>query len=118
MAKVGFKIDVDPELMQALNKQKKFAGVKRVVAKSGANLQRETQRNMAATYTAGYSTGATLRSTKNTIKDNGLTAEVKPGTEYFAYLEYGTRFMDMRPTLKPAFDKVSKEFIQDLKGLR
>lgn len=118
MAKVGFKIDVDPELMQALNKRKKFAEVKRVVAKNGANLQRETQRNMAATYTAGYSTGATMRSTKNTIKDNGLTAEVKPGTEYFPYLEYGTRFMDMRPTLKPAFDKVSKEFIQDLKNLR
>jgi len=118
MAKVGFKIDVDPELMQALNKRKKFAEVKKVVAKNGANLQRETQRNMAATYTAGYSTGATMRSTKNAIKDNGLTAEVKPETEYFAYLEYGTRFMDMRPTLKPAFDKVSKEFIQDLKNLR
>lgn len=118
MAKVGFQIHIDKQLFKALNKQEKLAQVKKVVAKNGAKLQTETQRNMAQAYTAGYSTGATMRSTTLKIRDGGLSAEVQPHTKYFAYLEYGTRFMDMRPTLKPAFDKISSEFISDLRKVK
>ena len=44
-------------------------------------------------------------------------ARVKPTTKYSPYVEYGTRFMDKQPFVKPAFQKVKKEFVNDLKKL-
>ena len=35
---------------------------------------------------------------------------VVPGTSYFPYLEYGTRYMRARPTLTPAFELRSRQF--------
>ncbi|WP_225884275.1 HK97-gp10 family putative phage morphogenesis protein [Lacticaseibacillus mingshuiensis] len=78
----------------------------------GAELQKQTQRNMTQKYTGHLEgskmvspTGATKRSVALHIEQNGLQARVTVGTEYFPYLELGTRFMDARPTLKPAFDQ-------------
>lgn len=52
-----------------------------------------------------------------TMKDNGLTAESGPTTEYAEYLEYGTRFMEAQPFIKPAFDKQAEKFKRDMKKL-
>ncbi|MEK1451095.1 hypothetical protein HC021_08175 [Limosilactobacillus fermentum] len=46
-----------------------------------------------------------------------MTVSVGPTTDYFPYLEYGTRFMSAMPTLKPAFDVQSQMFINELKRL-
>lgn len=91
--------------------------VQNVVMKNGAQLQQRTISNMNSAYTHGYSTGRTARSTGLTMSNNNLTATVKPTTNYFPYLEYGTRFMAAMPTLKPAFDVQYPMFINELERL-
>lgn len=104
----------------------KYTGsqIRSVVKKNGAELQQQTQKNMLEEYKGHYEgkkfvkpTGATRRSAAVEIKDNGMTAVVAPNTSYFPYLEYGTRFMEARPTLGPAFKRVSPIFIEDIKRI-
>lgn len=104
----------------------KYSGtqIRDVVKKNGAELQQQTQKNMLEEYKGHYEgkkfvkpTGATRRSAAVEIQDNGMTAVVAPNTSYFPYLEYGTRFMEARPTLGPAFKRVSPIFIEDIKRL-
>lgn len=94
-----------------------LAPVMRAVERNGADLASKTQSNMRAAYTHGYSTGRTQRSVKPIFSDAGMTVSVGPTTNYFPYLEYGTRFMNAMPTLKPAFDVQSQLFINEIKGL-
>lgn len=89
--------------------------VKKVVQKNGADLQRAIQRN--ADFKKGYQTGTTKRSVGLNITDGGMTAESGPTTEYSEYLEYGTRFMDKQPFVKPALEDVEPEFKADMKKL-
>lgn len=119
------KIDGLTALIEKLDATK-YSGkqVRTIVQKNGVQLQTKTQDNMLNAYTGHMSgkkfvkpTGATRRSVALDIKDGGMTAEVAPGTKYFPYLEYGTRFMDARPTLKPAFEMVATSFQNDLKDL-
>ena len=117
MAKISFKLNGIKELQQAIEKRKDLTPVKMIVAKHGALLQQKAISNMNAAYTAGYSTGATAHSVTNSIGDGGLSATVAPHTEYFPYLEYGTRFMNARPTLKPAWAYESVKFVNDLQKL-
>ena len=104
----------------------KYSGtqIRDVVKKNGAELQQQTQKNMLEEYKGHYEgkkfvkpTGASRRSAAVEIQDNGMTAVVAPNTSYFPYLEYGTRFMEARPTLGPAFKRVSPIFIEDIKRL-
>lgn len=100
-----------------------------VVKKHGAGLSNKTQSNMLKQYTGHYEwkkgrgkvfvhpTGATRRSTVVEITDSGHTATVAPNTKYFPYLEYGTRFMKARPTLRPAFMREAPLFKKDIEKL-
>ena len=119
MAKVTFQIKGARELQRAIAKRPMMMATqtKTIVAKHGALLKTKTAQNMAAAYTAGYSTGATKRSTSVRIADRGLTAIVGPHTKYFSYLEYGTRFMDAKPTLGPALTYQSLRFVDQLNRL-
>ncbi|WHO84900.1 HK97-gp10 family putative phage morphogenesis protein [Limosilactobacillus oris] len=117
MAKISFKLTGIKELQQAIEKREDLTPVKTIVAKHGVLLQQKTISNMNAAYTAGYSTGATARSVTNDIGDGGLSATVAPHTEYFPYLEWGTRFQSAKPTLKPAFAYQSVKFVNDLQKL-
>lgn len=119
------KIEGLTALVQKLDALK-YSGtqVRDVVKKNGADLQQQTQKNMLQEYKGHYEgkkfvkpTGATRRSATVEIKDNGMTAVVAPNTSYFPYLEYGTRFMEARPTLGPAFKRVSPTFINDIKRI-
>lgn len=118
---VVFKIQGAKELQRAIRKRPVLMATqaKTIVKKHGALLQTKTQQNMAATYTAGYSTGAAgIRGTVDSVFSNGgMTVTVAPHKEYFPYLEYGTRFMSARPTLKPAFAYQSIQFVNDLKKM-
>lgn len=111
----GVKIVGLEKLQKKLKKNARMEDVKRVVRHNGSQLQAGIQSN--ADFSKGYQTGATKRSVGLDIKDNGLTAEVGPITEYAPYLEYGTRFMDAQPFLKPAFDDQKKQFERDMKKL-
>jgi len=89
--------------------------VKQVVKHNGSGLQRKMQAK--ADFTKGYQTGTTKRSIGLEIKDSGFTAEVAPETEYSPYLEYGTRFMEAQPFVKPAHEEQSQKFKRDMAKL-
>jgi HK97 gp10 family phage protein len=89
--------------------------VKEVVQRNGSQLQRKMQRN--ADFKKGYQTGTTKRSIGLEIQDSGFTAEVGPETEYSPYLEYGTRFMEAQPFVKPAYDEQALKFKRDMEKL-
>ena len=117
MVKISIQLTGIKQLQQVIERKKDITPVKMVVAKHGALLQKKAQSNMDAAYTAGYSQGNTRRNTDLEIGDGGLSATVAPHTAYFPYLEYGTRFMSARPTLKPAFAYQSVKFVNDLQKL-
>ena len=117
-------VDVKIEGLQALISDldaRKYSSkqVRNVVMKNGANLQEDAQKRMTKTvaYVKGYSKGTTRRSTTLSISDGGMTATVAPHTEYFPYVEYGTRFMEAEPTLNPAFQKIKQQFYKDVMDL-
>ncbi len=117
MGKAKITLEGLDDLTAALKTKMDLTEVPQIVKKHGAQLSSRTQSNMQAAYTHGYSTGRTRRSVKPIFSDGGMTVSVSPTTDYFPYLEYGTRFMSAMPTLKPAFDVQSQMFINELKRL-
>lgn len=113
MAKI--KIDGLEELEKKLKANATLEDVKRVIKQNGAELQKNMQSK--ADFTRGYATGTTKRSIGLEIKDGGFTAEVGPETEYAPYLEYGTRFMEAQPFVRPALEEQTAQFKSDMDRL-
>ena len=92
-----FRIEGMTALVKRLNSLT-YTGsqARNVIQKNGAELQKDVQSRMtkSGAYVKGYSTGNTRRSTTLSIEDSGMTAIVAPNSEYFPYVEYGTRFME------------------------
>lgn len=109
------KIEGLEELQKALKENITMDDVKRVVRHNGSQLQQKTQSH--ADFTKGYATGQTKRSIGLEIVDDGLTAEVEPTTEYSPYLEYGTRFMEAQPFVRPALNEQKPIFQRDMRKL-
>lgn len=109
------KIDGLEELEKKLKANVTLNDVKRVVSQNGAELQNKMQAN--ADFKKGYQTGTTKRSIGLEIKDSGLTAEVAPETEYSPYLEYGTRFMEAQPFVRPSLEEQAEQFKSDMRKL-
>lgn len=103
------------KLEKALKSNVTMADVKKVVRHHGAGLQQRMQGK--ADFKMGYQTGTTKRSIGLEMKDSGLTASVGPETEYSPYLEYGTRFMDAQPFIKPSYDEQKDLFKKDMQKL-
>lgn len=103
------------KLEKQLKKNATMGEVKQKVKKHGADLQTTIQRK--ADFKKGYQTGTTKRSVGLDIVDGGMTAESGPTTEYSEYLEYGTRFMDKQPFVKPALEEVEPKFKSDMQKL-
>lgn len=110
------------ELQKALNTREAIEDVKKIVRHNGAELQAKMQDN--ADFRGHYKgnkfvspTGTTKRSIGLEIKDSGMTAEVGAKTEYAPYLEYGTRFMDAQPFVKPAYIEQKAKFESDMQKL-
>lgn len=105
------------ELKERLSKLKDMRKIEKVVKKHGAKLQEEAQHNAqkGVAFKKGYSIGNTKKSIRLNISDNGLSATVGVGTEYAPYVEYGTRFMEAEPFLRPAMKKVRARFMKDLR---
>lgn len=89
--------------------------VRNKVKKNGAALQTKMQEK--AEFTQGYQTGTTKRSIELSFEDGGMTATVAPTTEYAPYVEYGTRFMEAQPFVRPALKEQEIIFKQDLQKL-
>lgn len=100
------------ELKKGLKDNVTLEDVKRIVRHNGAELQRRMQSK--ADFKKGYQTGATKRSIGLEITDGGMTAEVGPETEYSPYLEFGTRYMEAQPFIKPAWEEQKEKFKSDM----
>lgn len=111
----GIRFEGLDKLEKAFKDNVKMDDVKKVVQQNGSELHRKTVRN--ADFTKGYATGTTKRSISLDIKDSGFTAEVEPQTLYAPYLEYGTRFMQAQPFVRPAFEDQVRQFKKDLEKL-
>lgn len=98
-------------LQAELEKRQDLTPFQEVVKVNGVRLLNKTTAN------APIDTGTLNRSMELDMESGGLTAKVTPQTEYAAYVEYGTRFMNAQPYLRPAFDTVKQQFIADLKKL-
>lgn len=108
---MGLKVVGLDKLQAQLIKNTQMNEVRQIVRSSGANLQEKVMRK------APYKTGTLMRSIGLEIKDGGLTAEVKPSVNYAPYLEYGTRFMEARPFIKPSLEEEGVIFKQKLRKL-
>jgi HK97 gp10 family phage protein len=113
MAKI--KIEGLEELEKKLKANATLNDVRRVVRQNGLELQKRMQQK--ADFKKGYQTGTTKRSIGLEIKDSGFTAESGPETEYSPYLEYGTRFMEAQPFIRPALEEQTEKFKSDMQKL-
>ena len=111
----GIKIEGLDKLQKRLAENVTMNDVKRVVRKNGAELQSKIQEK--AEFTKGYQTGTTKRSVTLEITDGGFTAESGPTTEYAPFVEYGTRFMDAQPFVRPALEEQAAKFKGDMQKL-
>ena len=110
----------DKELAAALYKKAQMSAVKNVVKKSGAQMSDLTKTFMQPTggvYSKGYARGNNQKSTNVEIVDNGMTAKQTTNTDHIGFTEYGTRFMQAEPAIKPAFDRTKVIFKNDLNNL-
>jgi HK97 gp10 family phage protein len=103
------------KLQKVLKENVTMDDVKRVVKHNGSQLQQKMQGK--ADFKKGYQTGQTKRSIGLEIVDGGFTASVGPETEYSPYLEYGTRYMEAQPFVKPAYDEQKEKFKSDMQKL-
>ncbi|WP_283650857.1 HK97-gp10 family putative phage morphogenesis protein [Ileibacterium valens] len=53
----------------------------------------------------------------SSFSQGGLTVSVYPQVEYAPYVEYGTRFMKAQPFVKPAYEAVVNQFLNDMKDV-
>lgn len=111
----GIKVDGIEKLEKALKRNATLDDVKKVVRYNGSELNKKMVKN--ADFEKGYQTGTTKRSIHLEISDGGFTAESGPTTEYAPYLEWGTRFMNAQPFVKPAYEEQARKFKQDLQKL-
>ena len=117
---MGIKLKGMKELKTALNNGAQINNKLRSVVKmNGAELQQKAQRNAPvgtpeSTGIPGYVGGTLRRSIDLEIKDSGLTAEVTAKADYSAYVEYGTRFMNAQPYMRPALNEQEKKFVRDV----
>ena len=109
------KIDGLKELEKKLKANATMELVKKTVQSNGIELQNKMISK--AEFTKGYQTGTTKRSISRVRKDSGFTVEVGPETEYAPYLEYGTRFMEAQPFVRPALEEQAAQFQKDMQKL-
>lgn len=88
-----------------------------VVAKNGNQLNERMKQKMKDAYVKGYSLGDTAGSVNTEITDGGMTASVGPTTDYAMYVEYGTRFMNAEPAVRPAFEEQVPIFKRDMQAI-
>lgn len=111
MSSTGVKLEGFEEFKARLKKNASLEDVKRIVQNRGSEMQNVSQE------ICPRDTGTLARSITREIRDGGLTAEVAPHTNYAAYVEYGTRYMDAQPYMRPSYMQESARFKADLAKL-
>lgn len=111
MGKMSVKLEGFDELQTKLKENAKLNVVKACVRKHGSEMQ-NTAHEICPRASGRLSDSITLE-----LTNEGMTAEVAPHENYAAYVEYGTRFMDAQPYLRPAYLQESQRFKDDLKKI-
>ena len=117
MGSSGIELKGMYKLTSAMREKCSLEAVKTIVQRNGDRLNTAMKRNTHSAFRKGYSTGDTARSVNTVISDNGLTATVAPTMNYDPYVEYGTRFMEAEPFVRPAFNEVKPQFTSDMDRL-
>ena len=109
---------LDAHLLHSLQ----LDAVKEAVKVNAASLEQKAKEicpvgTPESTHKPGYVGGTLRRSISTEIVDNGFTAEIGPHTEYADYVEYGTRYMNAQPYMRPAFEEVEPQFKKDIKRI-
>ena len=108
---MGIKITGMKNLQKKLERCEKLEVVKTVIKKNGSELQAKAQEK------APVDTGHLKRSIGLDITDEGLTAEIETTADYAAYVEYGTRFMNAQPYMRPTYNAQKEKFKSDMQKL-
>ena len=108
---MGVKMVGVKQLKLKLEKNMKMEAVRQTVRRNGAELQTKAQRY------APVKTGTLKRSIRLDIQDNGLTARTDATADYAPYVEWGTRFMEARPFMRPAFNSQKEKFKNEIDRL-
>lgn len=102
------KITGADALKKKLRQNATLSDVKHIVKSNTVNMNSKMQ-NLAP-----VDTGYMKRSITSEFTDGGLTGTTQPHTDYAGYVEYGTRFQEEQPFVRPAFEEQKKAFINDL----
>ena len=86
-------------------------GAKQLVKLNGSELQQKAMRRCPV------KTGFMKRSIMLDITDGGLAARVSVGAHYAPYVEYGTRYMNAQPFLRPSYNEQKVQLRHDLERL-
>lgn len=111
MSSTGVKLEGFDELQTKLRENARLNIVKACVRKHGSEMQN------TAHEICPRASGRLADSIKLELTDGEMTAEVAPHMNYAAYVEYGTRFMDAQPYMRPAYMQESARFKADLAKL-
>ena len=111
MGRTAVKLEGFEELQAKLKSNVKLEDVKTVVRYHGSEMQ-QTAQSVCPRDTGELADSITLE-----LIDSGMTAEVAPHKNYAGYVEWGTRYMDAQPYIKPAYLQQSRRFKDDLKKL-
>lgn len=98
-------------LQKKLRENVTLKDVKHIV-KSNTSSMNSKMQNLAP-----VDTGNMKRSITSELTLGGLTGKSGPHTNYASYVEYGTRFQNAQPFVKPAFNIQKKVFTKDLERL-
>ncbi|MCT4436103.1 hypothetical protein [Lactococcus phage CAP] len=102
------KITGADALKKKLRQNATLSDVKHIVKSNTVNMNSKMQ-NLAP-----VDTGNMKRSITSEFTDGGFTGTTQPHTDYAGYVEYGTRFQEEQPFVRPAFEEQKKVFINDL----
>ena len=107
------RLDGLSHLSKALQQKTKSItpDLERIVKRHGAALQQKAMR------AAPVDTGTLKRSITLDISFTGLTATIAPHTDYASYVEYGTRYMDAQPYMRPSYNAQLPLFKADISKL-
>ena len=98
-------------LQKKLKNNMNLKDVQTVVKINGAEMQTKAQRK------APVDKGNLKREISLAITDLGMTAKVTGEVDYDSYQEYGTRFQEGTPHIRPAYKEQKEQFKRDMDKL-
>ena len=104
-------IEGGDEMVRAIRNRFNEDKVARVVKRNTSQAQQKAMR------LAAVDTGFMKRSITMRIDVTGLAGYIVAGASYSSYVEFGTRYMDSQPFMRPAAREQAPIFLNDLRNL-